>query len=186
MKKYIMVVVLGLFFSCASKHFSKDDYTLYDENFELPKTAPLRTDGVYILNSIWTNENGGITKKPDTHKFYKFYPGGQCNMLLDPDKEITSDGQYKEAVNVSAGNKGKTLFEGYYKLQGSKIIIQSLQAAPLKQFEYKYGYITNEKLVIVKATIEGKGKFDDKYFTDYYKEEYSFLPLQGLVEAPNW
>jgi len=181
-----MVILVGLFFSCAAKHFSKGDYTFYDEDFRLQPHVPLKTNGVYVLESIWTDANGGATKKPDVHKFYRFYNTGQCNLIVDIENKISTDQQYVEAVKAASDNNGKTLFEAYYKLQGEKIVIQSLQAHPIKQFEYKYGYVANGELIIVKATIDGKGKFEDKYFTDYYKETYKFAPLDNLNDYPNW
>lgn len=185
MKKIIMVIVLGLFFSCSTKHFTGKDYTFYDENFSLQPDAVLKTNGVYILESIWTDENGGTTKKPDTHTFYRFYTTGQCNMILDIDSMINTPEEYSAAVNAAA-SRGKTLFESYYRLKQDKIVIQGLMAKPVKQFEYKYGFVKNNELIIVKSTIEGKGEFKDKYFTDYYREHYKFMPLDNLNDDPNW
>jgi hypothetical protein len=185
MKKYAMIILLGLFFSCGAQHFSKKDYTFYDKDFRLPPNAVLRTDGVYVLESIWTDDNGGTTKKPDVHKFYRFYNTGQCNLILDVDNKISTPQHFAEAVKA-ASNRDKTLFEAYYKLKADKIIIEGVKAQPVKQFEYKYGYVVNNELVIVKATIDGKGKFDDKYFTDYYKEHYRFVHLDNLNDYPNW
>jgi len=183
-------MMFSLFFSCGQKHFSKSDYTFFDKNFVLTPESVLRTDGVYVLSNIWTDENGGTEKKPELHKFYKFYSTGQCNLILDPDKKIKTDQEYKDAVKQSTdGSKDKraTLFEAYYKLKEDKIIIQGI-VHPVKQFEYKYGYIYKNTLVIVKATHEGKGKFEDKYFTDYYKEYYSFIALDSseMNSSPNW
>jgi len=181
-----MVILVGLFISCAAKHFNKENYTFYDVNFRLEPDAPLKTTGVYVLESIWTDANGGTTKNPDVHKFYRFYNTGQCNLVVDLDNAISTNEQYAEAVKAASDNTGKTLFEAYYKLKNEKIVIQGLQAAPVKQFEYKYGFLANDQLVIVKATIEGKGKFEDKYFTDYYRESYKFVPLDNLNDYPNW
>ena len=68
-----MVLLLGFFSSCGTKHFSKKDYTFFDESFKPEPASLLRMDGVYVLSKIWTNENGGIEKEPKEHKFYKFY-----------------------------------------------------------------------------------------------------------------
>lgn len=44
-----------------------------------------------------------------------------------------------------------------------------------------------DSLIIVKATSEGKGKFDDIYFTQTYKEFYVFVPLDIKNENdPQW
>lgn len=190
MRRYscFMVVVLGIFSSYGQKHFSKGDYTFYDKDFMLPVSSVLRTDGVYVLNRIWTDANGGTEKRPHEHKLYKFYKSGQCNMLLDTDTKLKTVQDYTDAINSNAGKEQRpTLFESYYKLKGDRIIIQGI-VYPIKQFEYKYGYIAEGVLIIVKATREGKGAFKDAYFTDYYKEYYSFVPLD-LIEPdgyPDW
>jgi len=184
-----MFIGLALFTSCAQQHLSRGDYSFFDKNFVLAPDSKLRTDGVYVLNKIWTDDNGGTEKKPDMHKFYKFYKTGQCNLTLDPENAIRTEQDYKTVVakDVQAAHKKATLFEAYYKLKEDKIIIQGI-VYPVKQFEYKYGYLADNMLIIVKATREGSGKFDDKNFTDYYKEYYSFIPLEltGSATDPNW
>lgn len=181
-----MIILFGLFFSCGAKYFTKQDYTFYNKDFRLQPDAALKTNGVYVLESIWTNEGGGTTKKPDVHTFYRFYTTGQCNIVLDLDKKITSPVQYAAAVNEASASRDRTLFESYYKLEGEKIVIQGIKALPVNQFEYKYGYVKDNALIIVKATIDGHGKFEDKYFTDYYREHYKFIRLDNLYDCPNW
>jgi len=182
----VMILFLGIFSSCAQKVYKKEDYTFYDTSFRLHASSPLRTDGVYVLDRIWTDENGGTTKQPKDHCFYKFYIQGQCNLTLDPENSIKTKDDYRTAVSKNLSQRKNTLFEGYYKLENNRIILQSV-VVPRRQFEYKYGYVENDSLVIVKVTTDGKGKFDDKYFTGYYKEYYVFVPLGIKNEAePKW
>jgi len=177
---------MGLFSSCAQKVYQKEDYTFYDKAFKLDVSSGLRTDGVYVLDHIWTDENGGTTKQPKEHRFYKFYKGGQCNLTLEPSGEIKTKEEYISAVSKDFVSKKSTLFEGYYKLEKNKIVLQSV-VVPRRQFEYKYGFVEQDNLIIVKATTEGKGKFEDKYFTHYYKEYYVFVPLGIKNEGqPQW
>lgn len=185
--RYVVITLfMGLFSSCAQKVYQKEDYTFYDKTFKLDASSGLRTDGVYVLDRIWTDENGGITKQPKEHRFYKFYEGGQCNLTLDPSGEIKTKEEYIAAVSKDFVIKKSTLFEGYYKLKDDRIVIQSV-VVPRKQFEYKYGYVDHDSLIIVKATTEGSGKFDDSYFTAYYKEYYVFVPLAVKnVAQPQW
>ena len=180
-----MLLLLGLFSSCAQKLYQKNYYSFYDEGFTISPGSAVRTDGVYVLDRIWTDENGGTTKQPKEHRFYKFYATGQSNLTLDPENSIKTDQDYITAVKKDFIKKDHTLFEGYFKQQGNKLIIQSV-VVPRKQFEYKYGYVEGNNFVIVKSTHEGKGKFDDKYFTDYYKEYYVFHPLNIIEGTPQW
>jgi hypothetical protein len=174
-----MLLILSLFTSCAQKHFSGADYTFYEKGFRLDPSSSLRADGIYILDRIWTDENGGTEEDANEHKFYKFYKTGQCNMILDLENKIKTEEHYVSAIQKDADqNKMGTLFEGYYKLQEDRIVIQRI-LHPVKQFEYKYGYVLKDTLVLVKSTIEGKGEFKDKFFTDYYKEYYVFKPLDN-------
>lgn len=181
-----MLLFLGLYASCTPKIYQKNDYTFYDRTFRLDASSVLRTDGVYVLDHIWTEEHGGTVKSPKEHRFYKFYSTGQCNLTLDLSGDIKSKTQYGNSVSRDFTLKKSTLFEGYYKLDNNKIIIQS-RVVPRRQFEYKYGYVEQDNLILVKTTTDGKGKFDDRYFTGTYKEYYVFMPLEIKKESePQW
>ena len=183
---FIVLLFFGLFFSCSQKIYQKTDYPFYDSTFKLNASSALRTDGVYVLDHIWTDENGGTTKPPKEHRFYKFYATGQSNLTLDPSNEIKTKEQYLETLNGDYSIKNKTLFEGYYKLEKNKIVIQSV-VVPRQQFEYKYGYLEKDTLIIVKSTTDGRGKFEDKNFTKTYKEYYVFMPLDiKNGKDPQW
>jgi len=185
MKMLGMAVVLSLF-SCSTRQFSKSDYTFYDKNFVLQPKANLRTDGVYKLHTIATDEDGSTVKQAGITKFYKFFKTGQCIMILDPDNNITA-AKALEELKKAAENKNKpTLFESYYRLKDDKIIIQGI-VYPVKHFVYKYGYVANNEFTIVKATSEGRGKFDEAFFTDYYQERYIFIPIDNADACmPYW
>jgi len=181
----IMVFVL-VFSSCSPKIYQKGDYTFYNKAFNLDSSSLLRTDGVYVLDRIWTDEKGGTVKQPQNHIFYKFYKTGQCNLTVDLSDEIKTEKEYLNTVIKDLEKQNITLFQGYYKISEPKIIIQR-RVTPRRLFEYKYGYVEKDTLIIVKSTIEGKGNFDTKYFTEYYKEYYVFVPLQIKNEGePQW
>ncbi|MCD0467207.1 hypothetical protein [Flavobacterium sp. ENC] len=183
---WFMLLFIGLCASCTPKVYQKNDYTFYDQTFILDASSGLRTDGVYVLDHIRTEENGGTVRQPKEHRFYKFYSTGQCNLTLDPSGVIKTKTDYSEAVSKDFTLKKNTLFEGYYRLENNRIIIQSI-VVPRKQFEYKYGYLEQDNLILVQATTEGKGKFDDRYFTGFYKEYYVFMPLDIKKESePQW
>lgn len=177
---YSMMILVAFFSSCAQKRYVKQDYPFFDPNFVLPSNTLLRTDGVYVLKKIKTDENGGTEKEPKEQKFYKFYRGGQSNLILDLEHQLKNSTDYAHALiadyEARKLHPKATLFEGYYKLQDSRIIIQNY-VTPRKQFTHYYGYIEKDKLIIVKAH-EGNGKFEDQNFTDYYKEYYFFVPLK--------
>lgn len=178
MKKNLWIMIFSIgFFSCSKKMYVKDDYTFYKPNFHLSDNSKLRTDGVYVLENIWTKDS---ERKPTEHIFYKFYETGQSNLTVDLNHEINSKEEYissiKNQINSTNKTDFTTHFEGYYNLKENKIIIQSVNV-PRNLFNYNYGFIQDGELIIVKETISGKGKFEDKFFTDYYKATYKFLPL---------
>ncbi|MCY1225454.1 hypothetical protein D9M72_376500 [compost metagenome] len=180
MKKKIGIMLLAVaFFSCSKSMYTKQDYRLFEENFLLSPNTPLRTDGVYVLESVWNKDTG--ERKADEHIFYKFYNTGQANLTVDLDKSINTNQEYLESIkkHIASTNKGgfKTHLEGYYHLEENKIVIERI-TVPRDVAVYSYGYVENGKLVIVTETIEGKGKLNDKYFTDFYKATYVFLPLE--------
>jgi len=180
MKKKIGIMLLAVaFFSCSKSMYTKQDYRLFEENFLLSPNTPLRTDGVYVLESVWNKDTG--ERKADEHIFYKFYNTGQANLTVDLDKSINTNQEYLESIkkHIASTNKGgfKTHLEGYYHLEGNKIVIERI-TVPRDVAVYSYGYVENGKLVIVTETIEGKGKLNNKYFTDFYKATYVFLPLE--------
>lgn len=174
-----MMLLVPLFFSCSKRTYVKKDYHLFEENFTLASEALLRTDGVYVLESIWSKDTG--VRKADEHIFYKFYNTGQANLTVDLDKKIKTGQDYLESVETHVASTNKSGFmthlEGYYRLQGNKIVIERI-TVPRDVEVYSYGYVENGKLIIVSETIEGKGKFNDKHFTDNYKATYVFMPLE--------
>lgn len=177
------------FFSCSKKMYVKEDYTLYEQDFKRNPISQLRTDGVYVLENIWTKDSG---RKPEEHIFYKFYEEGQVNITVDIGHQIKTEQEYIDSIkkHIASTNQPKfrTHFEGYYKMEGNKIVIQRV-SSPRNLFVYYYGIVEKDKLIIVKETIDGKGKIEDKYFTDYYKETYRFLPLdKSQIEnlKPGW
>ncbi|TPD65448.1 hypothetical protein [Flavobacterium microcysteis] len=185
-----MMLLLPLFFSCSKNMYVKKDYHLFEENFTLASDALLRTDGVYVLESIWNKDTG--ERKADEHIFYKFYNTGQANLTVDLDKKIKTEQDYLTSIeeHIATTNKARfmTHLEGYYRLQGNKIVIERI-TVPRDVEVYSYGYVENGKLIIVSETIEGKGKFNDKHFTDNYKATYVFMPLEksGLQNLkPGW
>lgn len=190
MKKNVWIMIFSIgFFSCSKNVYVKNDYTFYKQNFLLSSNSKLRTDGVYILERIWTKDS---ERKVTEHIFYKFYENGQSNLTIDLDNEIKTEKEYLKSIknHIYSTNKADftTHFEGYYNLEKDKIVIQSVNI-PRNILVYNYGFIEDEKLILVKETTDGKGKFEDKYFTDYYKATYIFLPLdktQLANLAPGW
>lgn len=169
---------------------TKADYSLYNPDFELVNTSPLRTDGVYVLVKIWTNQNGGTERVATERKIYKFYPGGQVNLILDPEHKLTTGEAYVQAFNEGIEESKKkgsaTLFEGYYKIENDKMVLQRW-VTPRKQFSYDYFLLEKDDIIIgISSTINGKGQIAAKYFTEYYKAYYSFIPTEDNYSIPNW
>jgi hypothetical protein len=105
------------------------------------------------------------------------------------DNELGANPDYVRAFNreitESAAKKRATLFEGYYKTENDRIVMQRA-SVPQQLFVYNYGLIKKDTLILVKETIAGKGKIKDQYFTDYYKAYYIFVPTQQNYIKPNW
>ncbi|WP_130736773.1 hypothetical protein [Flavobacterium sp. J27] len=191
MKSLIALLFLVFAFnSCSSKFYSKKDYSFYNQNFELDKESLLKTNGIYVLDSVWSQSSTEIPMEKNIKKVcYIFYKTGQSNMIIS---EKEDDLDYKQFVlndfNRSKNNKNVgTLFQGYYKLKNNKIVIEKVNTS-LRRFNYSYGYLENEKLIIVKPnSLQGEGNFEDKYFLDTYKEIYTFIPVEDLDSIlPYW
>jgi len=167
----LIFTVVWLISGCTSpKRYARNDYSFYRSNFKLDSTALLHTDGVYVLEKIVTDQNRDKQEGLKEKKVYKFYPTGQVNMVID-DNLIASRG---------------TLFEGYYRINNNKLVIQSVNQ-PLRQFYYSYAYITNQQMVIVLKTHLGRGKMKDKYYHSSYKEYYRFEPNSNRdYTIPGW
>ncbi|NJM79740.1 MAG: hypothetical protein HC854_09155 [Flavobacterium sp.] len=153
------------------------------------ENAFLRTDGFYVLESKWYKRNDKLVK-PTQYEVYKFYKNGQVNfILLD---SLKTDEEYVALMKSQIDEYGKgkneyTLFQGYYKIQDNKIIIQQVNSVTRK-FSYLYGFIEENKFSIVNNTIKGSGSFKDEYFQDNYKGSYSFMPskIAESILKPNW
>jgi hypothetical protein len=181
----MLLGIIGLLSCKTSKIYQKDDYSFYQKDF-LVDTSLLKTNGIYIQTKIWTNENGGNETIPKVRKIYKFYKGGQANMIL-ANSDLKTNQDYIKVVNARAkGITGPTLFEGYYRSDGKRMVIQSVNT-PQRQFIYAYAIVREGGLVIVKTTTVGKGRIKDKFFTDYYKEYFSFIPTGDTTYSePSW
>lgn len=172
------------------KYYAKSDYSFYNESFELSEESLLKTNGVYVLESIWSSVDDKINREERNKSLYIFHKTGQSNMIMMP--SVSSVPDYREVVmknyNRTENNENiGTLFQGYYRLQGNKIIIENANSA-LRRFNYSYGYIENNKLIIVKPnSLQSDGKFEDGYFLQTYKEVYVFVPVENLESVlPNW
>jgi hypothetical protein len=187
----LLLILLWLISGCTfQKHYIKNDYSFYAEDFKLGSTTLLRTDGVYVSDKIKMDASSGKQTVQKDKRVYKFYPTGQVNMVLDLNNELKSDEDYRKAFNrritETSMSKSATLFEGYYQIRDNKMVIQFVNQ-PLRQFYYTYAYLTEKQFIIVYQTHVGKGKIKDKYYTSNYKEIYRFepKPVDGYL-APNW
>lgn len=192
MKKNLIAYMIFVFAfdSCNQKFYSKNDYSFYKENFELKEEALLQTNGVYVLESIWSSADDYSTLVDREKSFFVFYKTGQSNRIMVPNASGTLDYEQLIIEDHERRNNNKnigTLFQGYYKLSDNKIIIENANAA-LRRFNYSYGYFEDDKLIIVKPNaLQGEGKFDDKYFLETYKETYVFVPVENLDSIlPYW
>jgi hypothetical protein len=185
-----IVSVTFLLVSCGyQKHYVKSDYSLYRSDFKLPVSSALRTDGVYILSKIWTSQDGGVERIATDRKIYKFYPNGQVNLILDTYHVIKNNEGYVSAFNesivCSKSNKSATLFEGYYNIEERRMVVQRM-VTPRKLFSYDYFLLEKDSLIQVSSIIKGRGKIQEKYFTNHYKASYTFVPTVGDYINPNW
>jgi len=185
----VLCMLAGLCSCNFQRHYVKDDYPFYQHGYLLPKTTLLKTNGVYVLDRIVTSETDSWGKQPKERLSYKFYPGGQVNLIVDLDDKLKRPENYQDAFNEAISRneaaKSATLFEGYYRLNGDRLVIQRM-STPRKQFEYTYALVRENELIVVKSTIERSGKIANKYFTNYYKAYYRFLPTDTNYVVPNW
>ena len=190
MKKMFWKTLLPALFlqSCGQKFYVKNDFTFWEKNFVLDENSLLKTNGIYVLDAIWSSKNGGEILPIKNNKIYQFYKTGQSNFWFGDGLKSNDDYVlFLEKQKIKSSNSQSTLFQGYYKINKNQIIIQNVNV-PLKRFNYTYGFIEANKLIIVKEdVVEGNGKFEDKYFTNTYKETYTFKELKTMKEAiPNW
>ncbi|UYQ95382.1 hypothetical protein MKQ68_09760 [Chitinophaga horti] len=157
MRYVSLLSFLLVFAACSPKYYRTGDYSFYDQKFSLPDTALLRKDGVYVSDSM----------------AYVFYKGGQSNLVLTP-------GNHLQAIAERHRQQRPTLFEGYYRVQGRQLVIQSVNNAR-RQFYYTYALLSPDSLTVVRQTIKGKRRFKEKYFTSSYKAHYLFMPLDTAV-----
>lgn len=183
---YLLAALCAVSVACGTKHYQQSQYSFYNRTFTADSLYGLKTNGVYVLRSI---QSGDTTRQATTHQFYRFYPTGQSNLTLDAQHAISNASDYVNAIHRDSAYDGRgTLFEGYYRQQQHCIVIQEV-TMPLRQFHYKYGYTHQDSLVIVRAGIEGKGRFKEAYFRSNYKEIYLFMPLPELANDnyhPHW
>ena len=166
--------------------FYQKDYSFYDEDFVLSADSVLRTDGFYVLAGT-ADKQGNIVDTPDVYEVYKFYKTGQVNFLLMDTRQ--DNGGYLNAMKdqIEAGEAVGTLFQGYYKVYGDKIIIEQVNTVTTN-FIYSYGLVEHDTLKVAKKTIEGSGAFRADYFLGKSTMVYRFSPDQKAESelSPNW
>ena len=118
---------------------------------------------------------------------YKFYKSGQVNFLLTD--TLQGNGGYLNAMKdqIEAGDVVRTLFQGYYKIYGDKIVIEQVNTVTTN-FIYSYALVDHDTLTVVKKTIEGGGAFSADYFSGKSTLVYRFTPDEKAESelSPNW
>ncbi|WP_295128843.1 hypothetical protein [uncultured Chitinophaga sp.] len=173
--KYVSLVLLIALSACSPKTYRTGDYSYYRKQFRLADSSFLRTDGVYIAAAVWTDDNPTL-RAPKEKKILQFFPGGQTNLFLDMGDSLKTEADFIGKIAARHKEQGATLFEGYYRIEGDRIAIQRVNN-PLRQFNYAFGHIAQDSIVILKGGIEGRQPFADKNYPGIYKEYYIFMPL---------
>lgn len=187
----LLVVSALMLHSCANqKYYAKGEYSFYHDVQGNLGTAFLRTDGVYVLDRIVTDEAGRQFGAIKTTDVFKFYPGRQVSKVLFTDSKLQSPGTYvaafNERITKHAENGNATLFEGYYRQKGDSIVLQQV-SAPLRQFYYTYGYFKRDSLIIVSQTHVSSGEFAAKHYSTLYKAFYRFVHTgEAGYLSPDW
>ncbi|GAA5168755.1 hypothetical protein GCM10025770_29230 [Viridibacterium curvum] len=178
MKFLVVVTLQALLVSCSPyKYYVKSDFSFYAEGFLL-ESAVLRTDGVYVLDKVYTQRNGYVTDhsfKGYVH-FYKFFKTGQQISYLVPEKEFGGDYLRVVKEHAARAERGRTLFEGYYKLKDDRIILEGVNAA-LGNFHYSHGKIGDDRLEIISTASEGIKDFDERNLNYRVVHMYVFKPF---------
>lgn len=191
MKWFQITLIMVAFISCNPyKYYTKKDFEFYQENFQQKGILP-KTQGVYVLEKVWTKRNGYINdhKYKDYIHFYKFFKTGQQNSYLIPKKEFNSSFSEivtKEAQNYKNGDR--TLFQGYYKLKKDYIILENVNSA-LNNFYYSHGKIENDTLTIISTENSSLKEFDESKLNFLVKHVYVFKSFNDPSYQdikPNW
>lgn len=188
----VTFLILGFMLqSCVNqKYYRKSDYSLYSKVPLKAVNSSLRTDGVYVLDCIVTDENGHRSETTKVTDIYKFYDAGQVNKILVMDGKPETPDEYIAAFSERIAKRAKyqkaTLFEGYFLQKGDSIVLQQV-SAPTRQFYYSHGYIKQDSLIIVSQTHETSGKFAAKYYNTQYKAFYRFVFTgDSKYLTPDW
>ena len=172
--------------ACMPVFLYQKDYSFYDADFALSANSVLRTDGFYVFEGM-AGQQGNIVDTPEVYEVYKFYKSGQVNFLLTD--TLQENGVYLDAMKdqIEAGEAGRTLFQGYYKIYGDKIIIEQVNTVTTN-FIYSYALVDHDTLTVVKKTIEGGGAFSADYFSGKSTLVYRFTPDEKAESelSPNW
>ncbi|WP_129715403.1 hypothetical protein [Pedobacter sp. SYP-B3415] len=182
MRRYtpIFIVLCAVVTGCMNRHFyQQEDYPFYRQPDNGSSGALLRTDGVYVLQQ----RKGDTATYTKPGRMYKFYPGRQFNMVLGLADSAPADSILK--VFNQEALKTRTLFQGYFKNQADRLILQNVHTAR-RQFNYHYAIIGKDRLIIKASTHQGRGKFSDKYFENGYTEVYHFREITGRFADPRW
>lgn len=179
MIRFAVIAILSMLITACSpyKYYAKTDFSFYQEGFSLQSSLP-KTQGVYVLDKVYTKRYGYVADhqfKGYSH-FYKFFKTGQHNSYLVQDKDF--DGNYQRIVQEAKTGRegGRTLFQGYYKLQSDHIILEGVNAA-LGKFHYTHGKIYEDRLEIISTGSDDVAHFDAGSFNYLSVYTYVFKPF---------
>ncbi|MBT0964101.1 hypothetical protein [Denitromonas iodatirespirans] len=175
--------------SCAPVFYSKENYPFYDKDFLLDKRALLRTDGFYVPEA-GLDSGGEKLTQAGKYEVYKFYKTGQASFVLMDSLQGNDkyfDAMQRQIDKYGNGKREYTLFQGYYRVRNDQIVIQQVNVTT-GNFIYLYGFVENNRLSIIKRTIDGDGKFLEDSFSNPYRMTYIFSPYARAEEGltPNW
>lgn len=145
-KILILALTLACFTSCGIKHYyTKDggvrvyDTTIFDyRNVKdrFGKDSPIRTDLIYVCDSIYNKWNSPKWIKAE-ERFVRFFNSGQV-LFVYPD----------DTINLEIVNNPEVGTPGYFKLDGDKLKIDMFQNLNGGQTGKYFGRV-NEKGEIV-------------------------------------
>ncbi|WP_162618539.1 hypothetical protein [Pedobacter yulinensis] len=175
----IGLLLLSVLTSCVNRRFYQQaDYPFYSKAPAHGMGSLPRSDGVYMLQA-----EAGVDKGAAENRLYKFYDGGQVNMILGIDHAAHPDSIISRFNNEAL--RRRTLFQGYYRVQGKQLVIQQVNTAR-RQFTYDYFFVEKDCLIHVSSGIEGRGRFRESPFASNFRAVYSFLPLRSSFTKPIW
>jgi hypothetical protein len=144
--------------------------------FTLPPNSSLRTDGVYIIQTFYSDDSGKQIPEKPVYAFVRFFPDGRCYYSHDRDGYAST----RDFASLSEDAGEQT----YYRMTGDTVVVQFRVNG---QFRHRIFHLQTDSLCIVAETRWGMLDLQSRrYEACMNNPRFLVYRAADLTNQPDW